>query len=105
MRKLLFVGFCLLSRAAFGQATPRAAAPVTPAAPAAAAASERAATPAAATPAEPTLPQVTDDMLAPVPPATNVLSNWRDALRLLRQNSAVLRSVRAQEDITRAQAR
>jgi outer membrane protein TolC len=44
-------------------------------------------------------------MLAPVPPATNVLANWRDALRLLRQNSAVLRSVRAQEDVTRAQAR
>jgi outer membrane protein TolC len=44
-------------------------------------------------------------MLAPVPPPTNVLSNWRDALRLLRENSSQLRSLKAQEDIARAQAR
>ncbi len=44
-------------------------------------------------------------MLAPVPPATNVLQNWRDALRLLRQNSSTLRTLQAQEDVSRAQAR
>jgi outer membrane protein TolC len=51
------------------------------------------------------LPQITDDMLAPVPPATNVLQNWRDALRLLRQNSNTLRTLEAQQDVARAQAR
>jgi outer membrane protein TolC len=51
------------------------------------------------------LPQITDDMLAPVPPATNVLQDWRDALRVLRENSTTLRSLRAQEDVSRAVAR
>jgi outer membrane protein TolC len=55
--------------------------------------------------AEPSLPQISDDMLAPVPPATNVLQNWRDALRLLRQNSNTLRTLEAQQDVARAQAR
>jgi outer membrane protein TolC len=44
-------------------------------------------------------------MLAPVPPATNVLQSWRDALRLLRQNSSTLRTLQAQQDVARAQAR
>jgi outer membrane protein TolC len=44
-------------------------------------------------------------MLAPAPPATNVLQSWRDALRLLRQNSSTLRSLQAQQDVARAQAR
>src|SRR5438034_864460 len=55
--------------------------------------------------AEPALPQVTDDMLAPVPPAANVLQSWRDALRLLRQNSSTLRTLEAEQDVARAQAR
>ena len=44
-------------------------------------------------------------MLAAVPPATNVLQSWRDALRLLRQNSSTLRTLEAQQDAARAQAR
>ena len=44
-------------------------------------------------------------MLAPVPPATNVLQDWRDALRVLREHSTAIRTLRAQEDVTRAQAR
>jgi len=44
-------------------------------------------------------------MLAAVPPATNVLQSWRDALRLLRQNSSTLRTLEAQQDVARAQAR
>lgn len=51
------------------------------------------------------MPQVTDDMLAPVPPATNVLQNWRDALRLLRDNNSTLRTAKAQEDVSTAIAR
>jgi multidrug efflux system outer membrane protein len=54
---------------------------------------------------EPTLPTVVDDMLAPVPPATNVLQNWRDALRLLRTNSTTLRTLEARTDVARAQSR
>jgi outer membrane protein TolC len=106
------LGFCLFFASQAGLAQPAPAAkpaPVAPAAkpvaapaaPAAAVAATTAPTPAA----EPTLPQVTDDMLAPVPPATNVLQNWRDALRLLRQNSSTLRTLQAQEDVSRAQAR
>jgi outer membrane protein TolC len=56
-------------------------------------------------PAEPSLPQVTDDMLAPVPPATHVLGSWREALKILRDNSSTLRSVRAQQDVAEAQSR
>jgi len=77
--------------------------PVAPA-PAAPAAPTPAAAPAAPV-AEPSLPQITDDMLAPPPPATNVLQSWRDAVRLLRQRSSTLRSLQAQQDIARAQAR
>lgn len=59
----------------------------------------------AAPAAEPALPQVTDDMLAPAPPATHVLQNWRDALRLLRANSSTLRTLLAQQALAEAQAR
>lgn len=79
-------------------AKPAPAAPVAPAPPATAPAE-------AASPAEPVLPQITDDMLAPAPPAANVLQSWRDALRLLRQNSNTLRTLAAQQDVARAQAR
>jgi outer membrane protein TolC len=106
------LGFCLFfaSQAALAQPAPApkpAAAPAAKpvAAPAAAPATAAAATTAPTPAAEPTLPQVSDDMLAPVPPATNVLQNWRDALRLLRQNSSTLRTLQAQEDVSRAQAR
>jgi outer membrane protein TolC len=44
-------------------------------------------------------------MLAPVPPATNVLQDWRDALRVLRERSTTLRSLKAEEDVSRAIAR
>jgi len=105
------LALCLffLSQAALAQPAP--APPPKPAAAARRAAP--AAPPAATVPpeptpqptAEPSLPQVTDDMLAPVPPATNVLQSWRDALRLLRQNSTTLRSLQAEQDVARAQAR
>src|SRR4051812_8930465 len=103
------LAFFVLSQAALSQpalAQP-APAPVTkPARPAAAVppAAPVAAPPSAA-PVEPELPQVADDMLAPVPPATNVLQNWRDALRLLRQNSSTLRTLEAEQEVARAQAR
>jgi len=104
------VGLCLflVSQAALAQN-----APANPA-PAAKRAAPQAAEPpppsqplaeAAGTVPEPNLPQITDDMLAPVPPATNVLQDWRDALRVLRENSTTLRSLRAQEDVSRAAAR
>ena len=51
------------------------------------------------------MPQITDDMLAPAPPAINVLQSWQDAIRLLRNNSSTLRSLRAQQEVARAQAR
>ncbi len=101
----LFFGL-FLSGHALAQ-TPPAANP----APAAPAAAPVPAAPGAApvgpptTVAEPTLPQITDDMLAPVPPATNVLSTWREAIKLLRDNSSTLRSLRAQQDIASAQSR
>ena len=44
-------------------------------------------------------------MLAAAPPATNVLQSWRDALRLLRQNSSTLQTLNAQQEVARAQAR
>src|SRR5881394_1188805 len=96
---------CLLfvSQAALAQPAP--APKPAPAARRAAPATALPPEPTAQAPAEPALPQVSDDMLAPVPPATNVLQSWRDALRVLRQNSTTLRSLQAQQDISRAQAR
>lgn len=98
--------FVFVSQTSFAQTAPNAAGPK-PAAPAPAPAAAVGAAPAdgAATPSEPQLPQVADDMLAPVPPATNVLQDWRDALRVLRENSTTIRTLRAQEDVARAQAR
>ncbi len=96
------VGLCLFlaSHAAFAQNAPaqRPAPATPPVAPVPADAT-------AAAPAEPVLPQVNDDMLAPVPPAANVLQDWRDAVRLLRQNSTQLKTLQAQEDVQRAIAR
>jgi outer membrane protein TolC len=109
------LGLCLVFVSQVAVAQP---APVTKPVPVAPAAKPAGAPPVPATPvpaaaaavaptavAEPTLPQVNDDMLAAVPPATNVLQDWRDALRLLRQNSSTLRTLEAQQEVARAQAR
>jgi outer membrane protein TolC len=98
------VGLCffLASHAVLAQTAP--APKPAPAGPAPAAAQPAPAASGAA-PAEPVLPQITDDMLAPVPPAANVLQDWRDAVRLLREKSTNLRSLKAQEDVQRAVAR
>jgi outer membrane protein TolC len=110
LKRSLGLCFFLVSQVAVAQPAPvakpappapankPAGAPPAPAAPAAA-------PDAPAAVAEPTLPQVNDDMLAAVPPATNVLQSWRDALRLLRQNSSTLRTLEAQQEVARAQAR
>jgi outer membrane protein, multidrug efflux system len=107
LKRSLGLWVLFVSQAALAQPAP-ATKPASGAKPPAAAS----ATPAPATvgeapgtPAEPTLPQITDDMLAPVPPATNVLQDWRDALRVLRANSTTLRTLKAEEDVARAQAR
>jgi outer membrane protein TolC len=101
------LAFFFLTQAALAQPAPAPAAkparlPTTAPAPAPVV---PAPAPSTTPPAEPELPQVADDMLAPVPPATNVLQNWRDALRLLRQNSSTLRTLEAEQDVARAQAR
>jgi outer membrane protein TolC len=102
LKRSVGLSLFLASHVAFAQNAPA----LRPApAPAAAPAAPTQPTDAAAAPAEPVLPQVTDDMLAPVPPATNVLQDWRDAVRLLRDNSTQLKSLRAQEDVQRAIAR
>lgn len=44
-------------------------------------------------------------MLSPVPPAARVVSTWQEVLQLLRSNSFSLRTLRAQEDVARAQSR
>jgi outer membrane protein TolC len=108
------LGLCLFAttQVALAQPAPTQQ-PVTPAAvpgakPVAPAAPTRGAVaPASAVPAqtEPQLPQVTDDMLAPVPPAPHVLNSWRDALRILRDNSTTLRTARAREAVATAQSR
>jgi outer membrane protein TolC len=103
-------GLCLffVTQSALAQqpAAKPAAAPAARPAPAGAAAPAPAAATAPAAPTgEPQLPQVTDDMLAPVPPAARVVSTWQEVLQLLRSNSYTLRTLRAQEDVTRAQSR
>jgi outer membrane protein TolC len=54
---------------------------------------------------EPQLPEVSDPMLAPVPPPKNVLSSWQQALQLARSQSSSLIIAKAQADLARAQAR
>ena len=52
----------------------------------------------AATPApqvEPTLPDVSDPLLTPPPPPTNILSSWQQALALVRDQSITMRLARA----------
>jgi outer membrane protein TolC len=104
------LGLCLFvsTQAALAQPapTPKPVAPsANPAAPAAGPAAPVAPNGAQATAAEPSLPQVTDDMLAPVPPAARVLGSWREALKVLRENSSTLRTARAQEQVAEAQSR
>jgi outer membrane protein TolC len=109
LKRSLGLCFVFVSQVAVAQPAPVAKpAPVAPAAKPAGAPPAPATTTAPADPAtvaEPTLPQVNDDMLAAVPPATNVLQSWRDALRLLRQNSSTLRTLQAQQEVAQAQAR
>jgi outer membrane protein TolC len=106
LKRSLGLCFLFVSHAALAQPAPASKPAPAGAAPAPAAGALPPA-PAAppAVPAEPELPQVNDDMLAAVPPASNVLQSWRDALRLLRQNSSTLRTLEAQQDVSRAQAR
>lgn len=52
--------------------------------------------PAPSAPATPFQPQVSDPLLAPVPPAPVQLSSWDEALGLLRQRSTDLRTALAQ---------
>jgi outer membrane protein TolC len=101
-QRLFSLSLFLFTSAALAQnpASPAPAQPAQPAQPAA-----PGAPPVAASPAEPTLPSVTDAMLDPPPPPANVLSDWREALRLLRSNSTNLRTLRARADVARAQAR
>jgi outer membrane protein TolC len=105
-KRSLGLCFFFLSQAALAQTAPAKPAPkpAAPAAPATVAAPSAADEPAPAV-AEPVLPQIGDDMLAAVPPATNVLQSWRDALRLLRQNSTTLHTLQAEQEIAEAQAR
>jgi outer membrane protein TolC len=102
------LGLCLFvsTQAALAQPAPPPK-PVAPAAnPAAPAGGPVAPGPQPPTaPVEPSLPQVTDDMLAPVPPAARVLGSWREALKILRDNSSTLRTLRAQQDVAAAQSR
>jgi outer membrane protein TolC len=49
------------------------------------------------------LPEVTDDMLTPPPPPGNLLTTWRDALRMVRGRASALRISRAQ--VAEAQGR
>jgi multidrug efflux system outer membrane protein len=78
-----------------------------PAAPAATAAAAPATpVPAPAAPgADPTLPNVTDPMLDPLPAPPHVLQSWREALGLVRSRSVPYRTALAQIDVARARSR
>jgi len=54
-----------------------------------------AAAPAPAAQAEPTLPEVTDPLLAPPPPPAHVLQSWEQGLQLVRDQSVSMRVARA----------
>lgn len=62
---------------------------------------------AASTPnagATPAMPEVTDSMLAPVPAPRHILSDWREALRLVRSRSTSLRQAAITVSSAAAQA-
>lgn len=95
-----------------------APAPAPPARPAAPAAAPPAAAPPAPAPGVPTGPgdasdlqvrlpdlEVNDPMLEDPPAAPHQLSDWREALKMIRSNSSLLRTARSQVDIARGQAR
>ncbi|HEY6081469.1 MAG TPA: hypothetical protein VIW29_21790, partial [Polyangiaceae bacterium] len=95
------LGLCLFVATQSALAQQPAAQPA-PARPAPAAAPQA---PPAAQPGEPQLPQVTDDMLAPVPPAARVVSTWQEVLHLLRSSNYSLRTLQAREELASAQSR
>jgi multidrug efflux system outer membrane protein len=69
-----------------------------------------AAAPAAAAPTpapqtEPTLPDVSDPLLAPPPPPTKVLTSWQEGIAMVRDQSVTLRIARANVLAAQAQAR
>ncbi|HEY6724026.1 MAG TPA: TolC family protein [Polyangiaceae bacterium] len=49
--------------------------------------------------------EVSDPMLEDPPAAPNQLSDWRQALKLIRSNSSLLKTARSQVDVARGQAR
>jgi outer membrane protein TolC len=63
--------------------------------------------PPAETPAEtePQLPTIDDPMLKPMPPATNVLGSWQEALRLAKNQASELAVSRANIDLAEGQRR
>jgi outer membrane protein TolC len=63
------------------------------------------ATPAEEPPPEPNLPQVTDPMLEPLPPAKHVLGSWQEALRLIKSRSSQLAISGAQIEASEGQVR
>lgn len=61
--------------------------------------------PAPAARAEPTLPEVTDPMLSPVPAAKHTVKSWQQALKLVRTRSTSLRQSLAQIEAAQARSR
>jgi len=100
---------------AVAQPAPAPAPPPRPAAPAAVPPAAAAPAPAQGVPTGPgevtdlqvRLPdlEVTDPMLEDPPAAPNQLSDWREALKMIRSNSSLLRTARSQVDVARGQAR
>jgi outer membrane protein, multidrug efflux system len=54
---------------------------------------------------EPTLPDVSDPLLAPPPPPTKVLTSWQEGIAMVRDQSVTLRLARANVLAAQAQAR
>lgn len=90
----------------FAQAQPAPAPATAAAAPGNAATNAQAPDDSAAAPTvRPPDLEVSDPMLETPPPAANELHDWREALRMIRANSSILRTSRAQIDIAAGQAR
>ncbi|MCA9628237.1 MAG: hypothetical protein KC766_11250, partial [Myxococcales bacterium] len=51
------------------------------------------------------LPEITDPMLDPVPPAKHTVKSWQQALKLVRTRSTSLRQARAQVEAASARSR
>jgi multidrug efflux system outer membrane protein len=107
----------LIASTALAQQQPPAAPPREPAAPPAPAPAQPAPAPVGptgpvpapseipATAGEINLPNVDDPMLGPVAPPQNVLTSWRQALTLVRQNSTTLKNAAARVQQAEAVAR